>query len=234
MDLLPTCDYDFNFDLDLDLGTTSVIGGGDVAFRGLDDGWDLTASTTGLDVEVVSSGDSSVGIATGTNTGTANGTPTIGLLDDLTIPDINNMGISMPSNPALEVSDNFLLSQYLTTNFTMETPLTQPQSSSTTSPHNSKSPSIPGTSTFSLHPSPTSSTQSQKRKASPEEEETSIAIKRQRNTVAARKYRQKRLDRIAELENALEAMTNDRDDTRLKLARKEAEVDALREMLHKK
>lgn len=242
LDLLPACDYDFNFDLGL-------LGGGDVAPQGqeLGDGWDLslsgvTSTTTATggapDVEVASSGDSSIGTATGT--------PTLGLIDDLSVSDMANMGISMGSNPPFDMPDNFLLSQYLTTNFTMETPLVQSQSqphlqppqttSSTPRTTTSKSPSsIPGTSTFSLHPSPTSSTQSsQKRKATPEEEETSIAIKRQRNTVAARKYRQKRLDRIAELESALEAMTNDRDDIRLKLARKEAEVDALREMLHKK
>ncbi|KAL6400284.1 hypothetical protein AUP68_15982 [Ilyonectria robusta] len=52
--------------------------------------------------------------------------------------------------------------------------------------------------------------------------------------MAARKYRQKRLDRIAELEQALADMTGDRDDLRLKLVRREAEVDALREMLGKK
>jgi hypothetical protein len=60
------------------------------------------------------------------------------------------------------------------------------------------------------------------------------ADKRQRNKLAARKCRQKRLDRIAELEEALASMTQDRDGLRLKLARKEAEVDALREVLTKK
>jgi hypothetical protein len=61
-----------------------------------------------------------------------------------------------------------------------------------------------------------------------------VALKRQRNTLAARKYRQKRLDRISELEDALAAMKDERDDMRLQLARREAEVDALREMLAKK
>lgn len=60
------------------------------------------------------------------------------------------------------------------------------------------------------------------------------AIKRQRNTMAARKYRQKRLDRIAELEHALNDITGERDELRLQLARREAEVEALREVLGKK
>ncbi|KAH6886395.1 hypothetical protein B0T10DRAFT_608060 [Thelonectria olida] len=81
-----------------------------------------------------------------------------------------------------------------------------------------------------------SSASGNKRKASspPEDEVLAKDLKRQRNTLAARKYRQKRLDRIAELEQALADMTGDRDDLRLKLARREAEADALREMLRSK
>ena len=62
-------------------------------------------------------------------------------------------------------------------------------------------------------------------------EDPQTVIKRQRNTMAARKYRQKRLDRIADLERALGDMTNERDELKLQLARKEAEVEALREIL---
>lgn len=64
-----------------------------------------------------------------------------------------------------------------------------------------------------------------------EQEDLQVLIKRQRNTMAARKYRQKRLDRIADLERALEETATERDELKLRLARKEAEVDALREML---
>lgn len=62
-------------------------------------------------------------------------------------------------------------------------------------------------------------------------DEAQAAIKRQRNTMAARKYRQKRLDRIADLERALSDVACERDELKLKLARREAEVDALREVL---
>lgn len=65
-------------------------------------------------------------------------------------------------------------------------------------------------------------------------EDPDVVLKRQRNTIAARKYRQKRLDRIKELEDALEAMTQERDELRLKLARQEAETAALREMMQMK
>lgn len=68
----------------------------------------------------------------------------------------------------------------------------------------------------------------------PDSEEAQAAVKRQRNTLAARKYRQKRLDRISELEKALEDMTGERDSLKLQLARREAEVEALREMLGRK
>ncbi|KAB8235329.1 uncharacterized protein BDW43DRAFT_269818 [Aspergillus alliaceus] len=55
--------------------------------------------------------------------------------------------------------------------------------------------------------------------------------KRRRNTMASRRYRQKGRDRIAELECALRDMERERNELRLRLARKEAEVEALKELL---
>lgn len=55
--------------------------------------------------------------------------------------------------------------------------------------------------------------------------------KRERNTAAARRYRQKRLDRIKELEDELAKVTADRDELKLKLARQEAETATLRDLL---
>jgi hypothetical protein len=66
------------------------------------------------------------------------------------------------------------------------------------------------------------------------DEEAQANIKRQRNTLAARKYRQKRIDRITELEGELHEMTEERDDLRIRLARQEAETAALRSMLKMK
>ncbi|KUI62340.1 Cross-pathway control protein 1 [Cytospora mali] len=66
------------------------------------------------------------------------------------------------------------------------------------------------------------------------QEDPDTVLKRQRNTIAARKYRQKRLDRVKELEDALESMTQERDDLKLRLARQEAETAALKEMMRMK
>lgn len=49
--------------------------------------------------------------------------------------------------------------------------------------------------------------------------------------MAARRYRQRRLDRLADLERRLAEVSSERDDLRVKLARREAEVGALREVL---
>ncbi|KAJ3497911.1 hypothetical protein NLG97_g1538 [Lecanicillium saksenae] len=100
-----------------------------------------------------------------------------------------------------------------------------------------------GVSTYKSHGSPTSTTSGSSRRKGrlptpveqdPGEEDYQVVIKRQRNTMAARKYRQKRLDRISDLERSLSDMTDQRDALKLQLARKEAEVDALREMLSRK
>lgn len=73
-----------------------------------------------------------------------------------------------------------------------------------------------------------------KRKASDPEEDPDVILKRQRNNIAARKYRQKRIDRIDELEAEVEEIKKERDDLRLRLARQEAETAALKLMLQMK
>ncbi|KAK0725878.1 hypothetical protein B0H67DRAFT_571788 [Lasiosphaeris hirsuta] len=64
-----------------------------------------------------------------------------------------------------------------------------------------------------------------------EDDEEDVLVKRARNNVAAKKYRQKKLDRISELEEEVDEVKKERDDLKVKLARREAEVEALREML---
>lgn len=56
-------------------------------------------------------------------------------------------------------------------------------------------------------------------------------MKRARNNLAAKRYRQKKVDRIEELEDVVKEVKKERDDLRVELARREAEVKALREML---
>lgn len=62
---------------------------------------------------------------------------------------------------------------------------------------------------------------------------TDKILRRQRNTIAARKYRQKKVDRIDELESMLKEMTRERDDLRIRLARQEAETEALKSVMGK-
>ncbi|KAK7743382.1 hypothetical protein SLS62_010619 [Diatrype stigma] len=73
-----------------------------------------------------------------------------------------------------------------------------------------------------------------KRSLTPTTVDPVTANKRQRNNEAARKYRQKRIDRITELEGELSDIKQERDDLRIRLARQEAEAAALRSMLQLK
>ncbi|KAK3903071.1 hypothetical protein C8A05DRAFT_14951, partial [Staphylotrichum tortipilum] len=70
--------------------------------------------------------------------------------------------------------------------------------------------------------------------SSPEDEDPEVLSRRYRNNLAAKRYRQKKVDRIEELENEVKEVQKERDDLRIQLARQEAEVAALREMLKMK
>lgn len=97
----------------------------------------------------------------------------------------------------------------------------------TTTSSGSKSPS---SSLSDYSPRPAGASGAGRQPAKPHDD-PDVVLKRQRNTIAARKYRQKRLDRIQELEDALEGVTRERDDLKLRLARQEAETAALKEMM---
>jgi hypothetical protein len=55
--------------------------------------------------------------------------------------------------------------------------------------------------------------------------------KRKQNTLAARRYRQKRVDQMAGLESALKETQSERDDLKVRVARLEGEVETLRQLL---
>lgn len=57
------------------------------------------------------------------------------------------------------------------------------------------------------------------------------AEKRRRNTLAARRFRQKQHDRVSQLEQTLEEISKERDDLKMQVARWEGEATALRAML---
>jgi hypothetical protein len=64
-----------------------------------------------------------------------------------------------------------------------------------------------------------------------EADSRAASIRRQCNTVAQRKYRQRKIERIEQLEKALEEMTRERDELKLRLASKEAEAEVLKSMM---
>ncbi|KAJ6787721.1 hypothetical protein PWT90_03469 [Aphanocladium album] len=98
-----------------------------------------------------------------------------------------------------------------------------PPVSGSTASSGASSHATPATSTFSAYPR-TAGTR--RKHVDPE-----LLLKRQRNKVAAQKYRQKKFDRIAELELEVTDVKRERDDLRIQLAKQEAETAALREML---
>lgn len=53
-------------------------------------------------------------------------------------------------------------------------------------------------------------------------------MKRTRNTLAARRYRQRRVDEMSDLEAALKETQAERDALKVRVARLEGELDALR------
>lgn len=63
--------------------------------------------------------------------------------------------------------------------------------------------------------------------------ENSRIQKRTLNTLAARRYRQKRLDQMSELEAALKETRVERDALKVRVARLEGEVDVLRGLLQR-
>jgi hypothetical protein len=73
---------------------------------------------------------------------------------------------------------------------------------------------------------------SKRKRASEESEEGAAqAEKRRRNNIAAAKCRQKKLDRISELEEALAAIQKERDDLKLQLAKREEEIRVYRDIV---
>lgn len=62
-------------------------------------------------------------------------------------------------------------------------------------------------------------------------ESASRIEKRKQNTLAARRYRQKRVDQMASLESALKETRSERDDLKVRVARLEGEVETLRQLL---
>ncbi|KAL3443673.1 hypothetical protein BJX65DRAFT_311647 [Aspergillus insuetus] len=104
--------------------------------------------------------------------------------------------------------------------------VTVPATSTSVSVSVSASP-MPSTTLQNPTPSPT-------RDSSSPKENPSRISKRQLNTMAARRYRQRRLDRMTQLEEELEAVKRERDELKMRVSKLEGETDALRSMLKEK
>jgi len=107
------------------------------------------------------------------------------------------------------------------------------QSAPTNAHSHSQSPSLSTT-----PPSSTASSSSPKDHSSTPKSSLSHANpdkikKRTLNTVAARRYRQKKVDQVVGLEAALQESEAEKDELRLRVARLEAEVDVLRGLVRK-
>jgi len=72
------------------------------------------------------------------------------------------------------------------------------------------------------------------RKRSSDQEDEDQTVKRLRNNAAAAKYRQKKVDRIDTLEKELTETSKERDDLKLQLAKRDAELDLLKRLLAEK
>lgn len=103
----------------------------------------------------------------------------------------------------------------------------RPAALSSSSSSSSSSPS-------SLSPPPPLSSSDGRVSKRPAAVDPEIISRRQRNNLAAKRYRQKKIDRIQELEDEVARVKEERDELRIRLARQEAEVAALREMLKMK
>jgi hypothetical protein len=58
--------------------------------------------------------------------------------------------------------------------------------------------------------------------------------KRKLNTLAARRYRQKRVDQMSSLESALKEVERERDALKVRVAKLEGETEILKQLLSKK
>ncbi|CEL05110.1 Putative BZIP transcription factor JlbA/IDI-4 [Aspergillus calidoustus] len=112
---------------------------------------------------------------------------------------------------------------------TLSLPIQPSTATSTSVPVPVSASPMPSTTLQNPTPSPTRDSSSPREKENP-----SRISKRQLNTMAARRYRQRRLDRMTQLEEELEAVKRERDELKMRVSKLEGETDALRSMLKEK
>ncbi|KAL8403295.1 hypothetical protein RB594_008519 [Gaeumannomyces avenae] len=109
----------------------------------------------------------------------------------------------------------------------------KPRASSSKTSKNKKMPPAPAMSVFSVNASSGGGRKRSREQSTADEDDDDVALadKRRRNNAAAAKYRQKKLDRISELEEVVADVSKERDELKLQLARRDEEIRILREML---
>ncbi|KAK0105086.1 hypothetical protein ONS95_004551 [Cadophora gregata] len=142
-------------------------------------------------------------------------------------------------NPGL-FTDHQNRPQHLTPNNNNNpSPISSHTTHSSNSPPKSKSPAPTPTPATKRHqhtsPKPTSTSPSESSLLHTTTTSKDSKIqKRTLNTLAARRYRQKRVDQVSSLETSLKETQDERDELKLKVARLEAEVEVLRGLVGRK
>ncbi|KAF2662706.1 hypothetical protein K491DRAFT_686582 [Lophiostoma macrostomum CBS 122681] len=133
---------------------------------------------------------------------------------------------SVPMNPpALSALPGILDNSYATSS-------SQPAGEASF-PNSGSSPASPISRGSSSERSTSAPKLSIKNTAHPNESSARVE-KRRQNTLAARRYRQKRVDQMSTLESTLQETRLERDDLKVRVARLEGEVETLRRLLSSK
>ncbi|KAL1983696.1 hypothetical protein VTN96DRAFT_9952 [Rasamsonia emersonii] len=148
-------------------------------------------------------------------------------LDEMSLVDINIDHVSSSSN-VLNMSTNTHVQQSSRDRPILPAKQT-PSSASTSS--SSDSVTAPSSTKRNTKKRPAAIDSSHSNSSALDSEEERILEKRRRNTLAARRFRQRKQDHVAALEAQLAAVTKERDELRLQIAKWEGEVTALRKML---
>ncbi|KAF4218718.1 hypothetical protein CNMCM6457_003651 [Aspergillus fumigatiaffinis] len=127
------------------------------------------------------------------------------------------------STPAVDVNDSLPFLDIDSSGTDSDTPINQGQVQALTPPLLMPASRPPPVSII---------TASNSKDTAPKETSNKVS-KRQLNTLAARRYRQRRVDRMNELEAELEKVKQERDELKMRVSKLEGETEALRGLLKK-
>ncbi|KAF4173838.1 hypothetical protein CNMCM8694_009295 [Aspergillus lentulus] len=135
----------------------------------------------------------------------------------------DSLDLTAISTPAVDVNDSMPFLDIDSSGTDSDTQINQGQVQALTPPL-----LIPAS-----RPPPVSITAASTSMNHPPKETPNRVSKRQLNTLAARRYRQRRVDRMNELEAELEKVKRERDELKMRVSKLEGETEALRGLLKK-